>query len=355
MATTIIGVDPHKHSHTAVVLDDNETIAARLRVTADRRQIDELLAWSRSWPDRLWAIENAHGLGHLLTQQLLGRGEQVVDVPATLSTRTRKLSGHSGRKTDEHDARSVAIVAAGRQLRQVAAEDDSAVLGLLVDRRWHLVSGQHKTIVRLHALLCDLVPGGVRGRLSRTRAAGVLRSIRPSSRVDVERKRVAHELLEDWRWTATRIPAVEDRIREALDTTGCTLTTIYGIADVSAATILAIVGDVHRFPTRGHFAAFSGTAPIEASSGDRVRHRLSRRGNRQLNKLIHTAAVTQISHGALGRAHYQRKLAEGKSAAEARRSLKRHLSDVIYRQLLTDARRRQAARGGQQETRPKSA
>lgn len=349
MEKTIIGVDPHKGSHTAVVLDGGETISARLRVTADRGQIDALLAWSHPWPERVWAIENAHGLGHLLAQQLIGRGERVIDVPAALSTRTRRLSGQSGRKTDEHDARSVAIAAAAQRLREVVADDDSAVLELLVDRRWHLVSAQHKTIMRLHALLRELVPGGAKQRLSLAQAATVLRGIRPTSRVEAERKRVARELLDEWRQTAKRIPAVEQRIREALDANGTTLRSIPGIGDVSAAAILAIVGDVRRFPTRGHFAAFAGTAPLEASSGDQIRHRLSRRGNRQLNKLIHIAAVTQISHGALGRVHYRRKLAEGKSAAEARRSLKRHLCDVIYRRLLADARR---ARGGQQETRP---
>jgi transposase len=92
-------------------------------------------------------VENCNGLGRLLAQQLVGHGETVVDVPATLSARTRRLSGHSGRKTDEHDARSVAIAAAGnRRRRRVEPEDFSVVLGLLVDRRWHLVSHQHKTI-----------------------------------------------------------------------------------------------------------------------------------------------------------------------------------------------------------------
>ncbi len=89
MPTTIIGVDPHKRSHTAVVLDTSELIDAQLLVPADRRQVDRLLAWANPWPQRIWAIENVHGVGKLLTQQLLRRGEQVVDVPTTLSHRTR--------------------------------------------------------------------------------------------------------------------------------------------------------------------------------------------------------------------------------------------------------------------------
>jgi hypothetical protein len=105
VASVIIGVDPHKRSHTAVVLDANETIAEQLRIPANRRQIDRLLAWAAQWSQRVWAVENTNGLGRLLAGQLVRHGETVVDVPATLSARTRRLSGHSGRKTDEHDAR----------------------------------------------------------------------------------------------------------------------------------------------------------------------------------------------------------------------------------------------------------
>jgi transposase len=130
VASTIIGVDPHKRSHTAVVLDADEAIAAQLRIPADRRQTDRLLAWANQWPKRIWAVENSNGLGRLLAQQLVRHGETVIDVPATLSARTRRLSGHSGRKTDQHDARSVAIAATGnRRLRRVEPEDFSVVLG----------------------------------------------------------------------------------------------------------------------------------------------------------------------------------------------------------------------------------
>jgi hypothetical protein len=107
-SATIIGVDPHKRSHTAVVLDDAEQITSQVRVAAGPRQVDELVAWAPAG-EREWAVANANGLGRLLAQQLVRRGEVVIDVPATLSSRARKLSGHSGRKTGGHDARSVAI------------------------------------------------------------------------------------------------------------------------------------------------------------------------------------------------------------------------------------------------------
>lgn len=262
------------------------------------------------------AIENVNGLGWLLAQQLVARGEQVVDVPATLSARARKLSGHSARKTDPFDARAVVIAARHhRSLRQVGAEDLSVTLGLLVDRRWHVVSMRHRTRCRLHALLGELIPGGAPPKLSLTRASALLRTIRPVTAVDIERRQIARELLDDWRWCNRRIKTVEQRLRDTVVAHGTTLTDLQGIGAVGAATIISIAGDLSRFPTIGHFAAFNGTAPIEASSGDVKRHRLNRRGNRQLNKVLHTMAVIQIRCGGPGREHYQRKLAEGKTPA----------------------------------------
>ncbi len=132
MSATIIGVDPHKRSHTAVVLDDGEEVVSRLRVTANRDQVAQLLAWAPAASQRLWAVENANGLERLLAQQLVAAGEDVVDVPATLSSRARKLSGKSGRKTDAHDARSVAIAAAHHHgLRRVTVETTAVVVGML--------------------------------------------------------------------------------------------------------------------------------------------------------------------------------------------------------------------------------
>ena len=162
---------------------------------------------------------------------------------------------------------------------------------------------------------------------------------------------MAKEMLADWRWLNRRIPPAEDRLAEAVAAHGTSLTSIYGVADVGAATIISIVDDVTRFPTAGHFAAFCGTAPLEASSGDVVRHRLSRRGDRQMNKVLHVAARCQVRHGGPGRVYFLRKVEEGNGKLEALRKLKRQLSTVVYRRLLAD----QAVRGGQVETRPKSA
>ncbi len=355
MSAIIIGVDPHKRSHTAVVLDDGEEIVSQIRVAASPSQVKELLHWAPS-AERLWAVDNANGLGRLLAQQLVAHGETVVDVPATLAARARKLSGHSARKTDEFDARSVAIAAGhNRGLRHVVVENVTAVVGLLVDRRWQLVSQRQRATCQLHALLAELVPAGANVHLTCSNAMALLRKVSPASVVELERKLIARELLADIRALDQRIPAANRRLPEALAAYGTTLTDIHGIGDVGAATIVAIVDDVSRFPTKGHFAAFTGTAPIDASSGDVRRHRLSRRGNRQLNKVLHVAARTQIRRGGPGRVYYDRKRAEGKSAMEALRALKRQISDVVYRRLVADQQQREAARGGQMRTRPKSA
>jgi transposase len=356
MGTTVIGVDPHKRSHTAVVLDEHEEIEARLRLAADRRQLERLLGWADAWTPRVWAIENANGLGRLLAQQLVGAGEQVVDVPASLAHRTRKLSGKSGRKTDEHDARSVAITAAvpGR-LRPVELEDYTRVLGLILDRRWHVVSFRHRSICRLHALLTEMTPGGAPTALTPAKAGRILRTVRPATAVEAERREVAKQLLADWRWANRQLPAIKVRLREALLAHGTTLTDIEGIGDVGAATILAVVDDLNRFPSAGHFAAYNGTAPIEASSGDVKRHRLNQGGERQINRTLHIAAITQIRSSGRGREFLDRKLTENKTVGEAKRALKRQLSDVVYRRMHADAKRRAVARGGQSGTRLASA
>ena len=108
---------------------------------------------------------------------------------------------------------------------------------------------------------------------------------------------------------------------------------------MTAAMIIGHVGNIDRFASAAHFASYNGTAPIEASSGEKRRHRLNPRGNRQLNYALHVVAITQLRYPCEGRVYYDRKRAEGKNAKEAIRALKRQLSNVIYRSLIADAQR----------------
>ena len=336
----IIGIDPHKGSHTAAVLDDREMVVGELRVDADRQQRDRLLTFAAPYSPRTWAIEAAGGLGALLAQQLLEAGETVLDVPPALSARARLLDSGRTDKSDPHDARSAAIVALRHDsLQQVRRVDHTAVLRLLADRRQDLIALRTRTVCRLHALICLLIPGGMSQRLSADRAAKVLRGIRPTEAVMLERKHMALELLADVRRVDQQLAALGERITAAVEASGTTVTDVYGVGPIMAATILGHTGSISRFPTAGHYARYNATAPIEASSGPKVRHRLNPRGNRHLNHALHIAALAQIGHDTPGRVFFDKKLAEGKTRKEARRALKRRISDAVYRQLVIDARR----------------
>jgi transposase len=336
----LIGVDPHKRSHHAVAIDRDETALGELSVRATKDQTARLLAWAARFPERRWAIESAGGLGYLLSQQLVGAGEEVLDVPATLAARVRVLGSGRSQKNDPNDAFSTAIAALRhRSLREVRADDHTAILRMLATRHHDLRSLRTQTACRLHAALAALIPGGYSGRLSAKKAASLLRSVRPTDGVAAERKAQAMDLLTDLRRLDAAIAAVRKRIAVCVEAAKTSVTEVYGVGPVIAAIIVGHTGDVLRFATRHHYASYNGTAPIEASSGPRKRHRLNTRGNRQLNHAIHIAAVTQIRNDTVGRAYFERKIAEGKTKKEALRALKRRISDAVYRQLVLDADR----------------
>jgi transposase len=182
-------------------------------------------------------------------------------------------------------------------------------------------------------------PGGVQKRLSASTSAALLRRIAPATAVEAERQRIATELVGDIRRLDTAIAAVKTRIVAAVAASGSSVTEVYGVGPIVAALILGHAGDITRFATADQFASYNGTAPIEASSGPKVRHRLNPRGNRQLNHALHMAALSQISHPCAGRDYYDKKVAEGKSTKEAKRALKRRISDAVYRQLRADQTR----------------
>jgi transposase len=158
--------------------------------------------------------------------------------------------------------------------------------------------------------------------------------------VQQARWELAADLLDDLRRADGRLREVNKKLAAAVQATGTTLTEMFGVGPVIAATVIGEVADVSRFATRDGFAAYNGTAPIEVSSGKRTVHRLSRRGNRKLNHAAHMTAVTQVGYThSEGRAYYDKKLAEGKTAREALRALKRQVSDAFYKHLKADAAR----------------
>jgi transposase len=211
------------------------------------------------------------------------------------------------------------------------------VLRLLADRHHDLTGLRTQAICRLHALLCGLTPGGAGRLLSASQAGRILGAVRPTRPVEYERKRMALELLGDVRRFDNQLLATNERIVEAVLASGTTVTDIHGVGPLGAAIILSHTGDIGRFPTSGHFARYTGTAPIAASSGPTQRHRLNPRGNRQLNRALNVAAVTQVRNDTPGRAYYRRKLDQGKTTKEALRALKRQIAKTVYRHLVTDA------------------
>jgi transposase len=294
--------------------------------------------WARRFSERRWAVENAGGLGRYLAVRLAGSGESVVDVPPKLSARVRVLSSGNARKNDGLDALATALAASRNdRLAAVDPEDSSEVLRLLSERREDLVTERTRALNRLHGLLRDLVPGGVAGTLSAERAARILRSIRPQRSSSRIRRRLASEVLRDVRTLDRKIADLNGRIEAEVQASSTTLTEIFGIGPILAAKIIGTVGSVARFPTKAHFASYCGTAPVEASSGEVVRHRLSLAGNRHLNYALHMVAVCQARSDARGGAYYRKKIAEGKSRKEALRCLKRRISDTVFASLVADS------------------
>lgn len=197
-----------------------------------------------------------------------------------------------------------------------------------------------RLICRLHNALADLAPGGIAKELYASDADRLLESFEPVTPIEHMRHELALELLDDVRRIDQQIKESHRRIRTAVRASKTSLTELFGVGPVVACAVIGYTGDVRRFANRDHFAAYAGVAPIEHSSGGRVAHRLSGRGHRKLNNAIHIAAISQIRQPhSDGRAYFDRKVADGKTKREAVRSLKRQISNALYRQLVLDAER----------------
>jgi transposase len=340
MATTervVIGMDPHKRSVTVEVMDAEEEVLGSRRFGTDVAGFKAMFEYVKQWPDRVWAIEGCNGIGRHVAMRLIADGQDVVDVPPKLSARARVFSTGQGRKTDATDAHSVALVGTRMTgLRPVVADDQLTVLRMLADRRRSLGEEHTRKVSQLHALLLELLPGGAKKDLSAAQAKALLAKVRPRDLVGKTRRRLAAELVGDLEQIYARKKAADKELRALVAATDTGLLDLHGIGPSGAARLLVEVGDITRFPDRNHFASWTGTAPIDASSGDHVRHRLSRGGNRQINRVLHIMATVQLRNPTEGRAYFNRKKAGGKSSNEAMRCLKRRLSDAVYRVMVDD-------------------
>jgi transposase len=334
----VIGMDPHTRSATIEVMTADEAIVGGGRFGTDRAGYAAMLTYGRQWTDRVWAVEGCAGIGKHIANRLLADAEEVVDVPPKLSARARVFATGQGRKTDATDAHSVALVGTRMAgLRPVVNDEQLAVLRILVDRRRSLGEEHTRMVSQLHQLLLELIPGGAKKDLSARQAKALLATVRPRDAAGKVRRRVAAELIADLERIYQRKKAANKELTDLVAAAGTGLLDLPGIGPSGAARLLVEVGDITRFPNKAHFASWNGTAPIDASSGDQVRHRLSRGGNRQINRVLHIMATVQLRNATEGRAYFDRKRADGKGPMEAMRCVKRRLSDIVFQQMLNDA------------------
>ena len=344
----VIGMDPHKRSVTIEVMTKDESIVGTGRFATDRDGHAAMRRYVQAWPDRVWAIEGCQGIGRHVAHRLLADGEQVVDNPPKLSARARVFATGQGRKTDATDAHSVALVGTRMSgLRPVVNDEQLAVLRVLVDRRRSLGEEHTRKMSQVHHLLLELIPGGAKKDLSAAQAKKLLATVRPRDAAGKTRRRVAAELIADLERIYQRKRAANKELT-ALVAASTTLMDLNGIGPSGAARLLVEVGDITRFPDKNHFGSWTGTAPIDASSGDNVRHRLSRGGNRQINRVLHIMATVQLRNPTEGRGYFDRSKARGKTSNESMRLLKRRLSDIVYRTMVNDAARHMATGPGGQ-------
>ena len=279
MPRVVIGMDPHKRTATIEVMTAGEVIVGGGRFTTDVDGYQSMLRYGQQWPERLWAVEGCEGIGRHIAQRLVANGELVVDVLAKLSARLRFYATGQGRKTDDTDAHSIALVGVRMTgLRPVVANEQIEILRLLVDRRRRIGEEHAVKVCQLHQLLLELIPGGAKKDLSAAQARRLLTGVQPSDLVCATRKRVAMELVEDLERICQRKKAANAELVALVKATRTGLLGLHGIGPSGAARLLVEVGDITRFPNKAHFASWTGTAPIDASSGDHVRHRLSRGG-----------------------------------------------------------------------------
>jgi transposase len=192
-------------------------------------------------------------------------------------------------------------------------------------------------------MLLELDPGGITKEINASDVDRFLAELHPATPAGQVRYDLAVELLDDIRRLDEQLKASHKRIAAAVAASGTSLTDVFGIGPIIAAMLIGFTSDIARFPTRDRYAAYNGTAPVEFSSGGRTVHRLSTRGNRNLNHALHMAAICQLRQPDCdGRAYFDRRVAEGKTNKEALRALKRQISNTVYRHLVADA----AARRG---------
>lgn len=333
----VIGIDSHKDVLAGCLIDAAGQAVEHRSIANTAEGHAELVAWAQGAGARRVGIEGAGNYGRPATQALLGATVAVVEVPPQMTAAARR-GRRTRTKSDQVDALEIARIAARDDdlapPRFAGAPED---LACLVAYRRELVKSRTTAVNRLHSCL-EKIRCGYHTRTgpltTRRGLDAAARLLRGDTSAPAE---IARSRIRDLRRLDREIRAYTRRITAAVANSATSLTNIDGIGPLVAAEILTEVGDPARFATKHRFAMANGTAPIEASSGRVVRHRLNRGGNRQLDKALHIAAIAQISRPATeGRRYYERCLARGKTKREALRALKRRISDRVWTHLHND-------------------
>lgn len=336
----VIGVDPHKQSHTGAAVERaSGGVRGERTVRAREHGHEQLLGWARELDrERLWALEDCRHVSGALERFLLVRGERVVRVPPRLMGEARKAGRERG-KSDAVDALAVA--------RAAVREGDLAVarlagpereIRLLHDHRADLVAERTRIQNRLRWHLHDLDPeleipkGALDRRVWLDRLGRRLARVEQSAQA-----RISRELVVRCRELSGRVRELERELEALLREQAAELLELPGCGPLTGAQLLGEIAGIERFANDAKLAKHAGSAPLPASSGQRQRHRLNRKGNRQLNCALHRIAITQARVHEPARAYLARKQAEGKSRREALRCLKRHLARTVFRILKTIA------------------
>jgi transposase len=331
----VIGLDVHKHSVTAVAVDEAGRPVGERSVAVGS---EELLGWASPLAaERLWAIEDCRQLTRWLERQLLSFGEELVRVPPKLTVPERR-AGRTRGKSDPIDALAIARAALREPDlgRPRPGEQIFRELKLLVDHRDDLVDQRRRTQQRLRWHLHALDPTFVVPLRMLSRSSHLERVSRWLARRPKELQvELARELVRCCRALDRTIGKLDQELGQRAAALAPRLLELPGCAAVTAAKLLAEIGPIERFRTDAQLARHSGIAPVEASSGRTQRHRLDRSGNRQLNAAFYRIAITQARYHPAARAYLERKKAEGKSRREAIRCLKRLLVRVVFNILKT--------------------
>jgi transposase len=343
----VIGVDSHKRTHTVVAVDGNgRKLAERTVATTQEGHLD-LVRWARRWRDHTWALEDCRHLTRRLEGDLLRAGERVLRVPPKLMAGARRSAREPG-KSDPIDALSVAR-AALREPNLPTAELDGVErhLRLLIDHRDDLITERTRHQARVRWFLLEL---GIVEPAPRTLArAAVLAEIDRQllARTEIS-ARICRDLVSRIRELTAAVDGLEREILQLIRALAPALMDLAGCGHLTAAKIVAETAGVSRFRSRAAFANHAGTAPIPVWSGNTVRHRLNRGGNRQLNLAFHRIAITQIRLAGPGRDYLAKRMSAGDTKTEAIRALRRRISDEVFRRLKVDedARRHRCEPGG---------